>query len=223
MARLTCWQPKDWQGDRGFRKKEYKSYDEYVEHQKDGMKHKGEKVIFGRFKTDLKRFTKNFRELPVDPCKTLCLGARSGAEVQAFRDLGFDAIGVDLEPGTKNDLVEKGDFHNLRFADDSFDLVYTNAFDHVFDLEKALNEVKRVLKEDGHFALEMVSGYSEGGWPGDHESAYWGKAQDFVDTVCDLGFQQFTPIQNVPHCKGLPFKRIILCLKSSSATTNENP
>ena len=166
MAKLNEWKPDDWEG-KNLKKKEYKSYDEYVEHQKDGIKSKGEHVIFGRFGRDVDRFKNNFKLLDFLKDKNcLCLGARSGAEVKALIDLGNKAIGIDLEPGTKNEYVQKGDFHNLQFKDQEFDVVYTNAFDHVFDLDKALQEISRVLKDDGYFILEIVAGYEEGGWPG---------------------------------------------------------
>ena len=43
----------------------------------------------------------------------LCLGARLGAEVQAFIDLGCFAVGLDLNPGEDNRFVVHGDFHKL--------------------------------------------------------------------------------------------------------------
>ena len=172
------------------------------------------------------RFKNNFKLLDFLKDKNcLCLGARSGAEVKALIDLGNKAIGIDLEPGTKNEYVQKGDFHNLQFKDQEFDVVYTNAFDHVFDLDKALQEISRVLKDDGYFILEIVAGYEEGGWPGDHESAYWAKAEDFVKEV-EKYFHRRTKIEKVPYVKGLPFRRVLLSKcnhsESSSGTMKES-
>src|SRR3989304_7073077 len=76
--------------------------------------------------------------------KVICLGARMGEEVQAFKDLGYDAIGIDLVPNEP--LVIHGDFNNLQYANDSVDIVYTNAIDHCWDMGKFTDEMKRVLK-----------------------------------------------------------------------------
>src|SRR3954467_8943428 len=54
----------------------------------------------------------------------LCLGARQGAECEAFIEKGAVAIGVDLNPGQDNHYVVTGDFHALDYADQSFDCVY---------------------------------------------------------------------------------------------------
>jgi SAM-dependent methyltransferase len=74
------------------------------------------------------------------PC--LCLGARTGQEVQALRDKGYDAIGVDLvgcEP-----LVKSGDFHDLPFDGNSFSFIFSNSVDHLYDPAKFFTELLRV-------------------------------------------------------------------------------
>lgn len=86
----------------------------------------------------------------------LCLAARLGGEVRAFKTLGALSIGIDLEPGPKNNFVLPGDFHNIQFADNSFDCVFTNAIDHVLDIETFLKEVSRILKLDGCFIAETA-------------------------------------------------------------------
>ena len=45
----------------------------------------------------------------------LCLGARLGTEVRALHNLGYFAIGIDLNPGVDNPYVLMGDFHKLVF------------------------------------------------------------------------------------------------------------
>lgn len=84
----------------------------------------------------------------------LCLGARLGGEVRAFISLGALAVGVDINPGPRNPHVLYGDFHALVFGDGSFDFVFTNAFDHVYDVEKFASEAARVLKPSGILFLE---------------------------------------------------------------------
>ena len=61
-----------------------------------------------------------------DNSSMLCLGARLGGEVRAFRRLGALALGVDLEPGLNNRHVLPGDVHALQFADGVFDYAFTN-------------------------------------------------------------------------------------------------
>ena len=227
MAKLVNWKPDEWKG-KAVKYKSYESYDQYLEHQKHGMKHKGESVIFGRFNRDVERFKGNFKELDwllKDKKKAICLGARSGAEVKALRDLGIDAIGIDVEPGTNNKYVEYGDFHDIQYNDKLFNIIYTNVLDHVYDLPRCLDEIKRIMTDDGVFILEVVAGYEEDGWPGDHESAYWAKAEDLITEVEQYGFKRKTKIQKVPYCKGLPFRRVLLEKRwtqsdSSSGTTS---
>jgi len=51
-------------------------------------------------------------------------------------------------------LVVEGDMHSLRFADGSFDIVYTNVIDHAYDLPKALAEMARVLRPGGLLVVD---------------------------------------------------------------------
>ena len=85
--------------------------------------------------------------------RILCLGARYGEEVEAFRQLGFDATGVDLVPCPP--LVIEADFHNLPFADGSFDAVFTNSLDHALVLSCVLAEIRRVLRRPGWLLMRL--------------------------------------------------------------------
>ncbi len=78
----------------------------------------------------------------------LCIGARTGQEVQALMDMGKDAIGIDLVP--HEPLVKEGDFHNLTDENETFDFVFTNVFDHALYPEKFSSEAFRVLKKGGY-------------------------------------------------------------------------
>jgi len=89
--------------------------------------------------------------------QVLCLGARRGAEVRAFRSLGFDCVGVDINPGPNNELVMQGDFHNLDSLMPLQDIVYTNSLDHILDPDKFLNGVRKVLKPGGYFLILRAS------------------------------------------------------------------
>jgi SAM-dependent methyltransferase len=81
-----------------------------------------------------------------------------------LRDLGFvgvtgldrnvDAIRFCAEKGLGN--VRLGDVCNLPFPDDFFDLVLaTDIFEHVSADDVAMEEIRRVLKPDGHLLLTV--------------------------------------------------------------------
>jgi len=145
--------------------RKYDSYKEYVKHQSsklDKMLKKKNKstqkvrpeCFFKRvryFQSNLEKFCPYMVE-----GKLLCLGARTGAEVKAFMRLGFkDSIGIDLNPGKDNPYVIKGDFHNMPFKDSSFNNVFTNSLDHIFDIRKLSREVNRVLVNGGKLIMEI--------------------------------------------------------------------
>ena len=81
------------------------------------------------------------------PCRIIDLGAGSGESVRRLRALGFDAIGIDLEPGAD---VERGDILAPPFGDASFDAALSEcAFFLTVDPEGALREAARLLKTGG--------------------------------------------------------------------------
>lgn len=89
----------------------------------------------------------------------LCLGARTGQEVQAMLDLEINAVGIDLVPCEP--LVLEGDIHNLDFDDNSFDFIFTNIIDHTIKPQKMIAEIERVLKPGGHFFLQLQAGINQ--------------------------------------------------------------
>ncbi len=93
------------------------------------------------------------------PGNVLCLGARTGCEVQVLQELGFTgSVGIDLYP--LSDSVIAGDWSNLPFEDNSFSNVFTNALDHCADFERLIAEVKRVLCIGGIFSFITDAVYS---------------------------------------------------------------
>ena len=95
-------------------------------------------------------FNKNFAYLGAE---CLCIGARTGQEVQALKDIGKNAIGIDIVPCEP--LVVEGDFHNLSFADSSFDFIFSNVVDHALYPDKFFKEAIRVTKKGGHILLHL--------------------------------------------------------------------
>ena len=187
-----------WRREAGFARRHYASYDEYVAHQSSKLGG----IIDRLRETDAKEFDE-FRArfsacgALVQPGSALCLGARLGTEVRALRSLGHFAVGIDLDPGPKNAYVLHGDFHDLLFPDGSTDVVYTNAMDHVFDLERMIGEVARVLRTGGRFVAEVDEGFREGGIPGDYEAMHWERVETLIERVSKIGSLEVEEVQEL--------------------------
>src|SRR5262249_19221063 len=101
---------------------------------------------------------------------------------------GCFAVGIDLNPGSDNKFVLKGDFHDIQFPSKSIDIVYTNSIDHAFNAVKMLAEVKRILKPDGIFIMEAPLGAAAGQAAEQYESFWWNSDKDLRDLVEENGF-----------------------------------
>jgi SAM-dependent methyltransferase len=175
--------------EESFSRRMYTDYGEYIEHQRSKLS-----------KINLTTYDTKYRHALLDRLSKLnllqrgdtilCLGARIGTECKAFIDMGCFPIGIDLNPGEQNNYVVHGDFHNLQFADASVDYVFTNALDHVFDLDKVVSEIIRVLKPRGVFIAEIVAGTQDehGREPGLYESFWWDKLENLADKINSHGF-----------------------------------
>ena len=124
----------------------------------------------------------------------LCLGARIGAEVEAFQKMGLFAVGIDINPGDKNPYVLFGDFSCPIFGNGTIQNIYTNSLDHVFDLEPHLNQIKQQLVPNGHFFLDLVNGTEQGYSPGAFEACWW----DHTDDVINLLKERFEIVSREP-------------------------
>jgi len=143
-------------------KRKYKKYKDYIDHQKEKTQRRPlRKKLLKKWPERRQKFLDRFKCLEkynIVSGKVLCLAARMGCEVKVLRELGFDAVGIDLVAAPP--LVEEGDFHNLRFGDNSFDLVFSNSIDHVHP-ERVLDfvsEIRRVLKPNGHVLFDVTFG-----------------------------------------------------------------
>ena len=87
----------------------------------------------------------------------LCVGARLGGEVRAFKRItgSPDVIGIDFNPGRDNPDVVYGDAMNLKYEAGTFKTIYSNILDHIPDLDKAFSEMKRVLKLGGIVLIDI--------------------------------------------------------------------
>ena len=131
-------------------------YIEYINLQKEKTTDpvRREKWLNGEWLSKISGFKEVFnKHIDYIGNKCLCIGARTGQEVQALIDLNKNAIGIDLvacEP-----LVVEGDFHDLSFDDESFDFIFSNAFDHSLYPSKFCSEIIRVLKPGGVTLLHL--------------------------------------------------------------------
>ena len=177
-----------WDHNEDGAKRKYASYDAYVEHQASKL----DKIaprLREKEDEDLAEFRRRFAGCAAlaGARSVLCLGARLGTEVRALHDLGYFAIGIDLNPGPDNAFVLPGDFHRIVFPDGSVDAVYTNALDHVFSLEDVVGEVRRLLRQGGVFVADLELGSTEGFVPGEYEAVMWGDHRALIDRIARLG------------------------------------
>ena len=186
-ARQKVFESDLWDQQSGLAQRKYASYDDYVKHQSSKLDRIYDRLQ-AREDDDLEMFVDRFKG-----CKALdgahsvlCLGARLGTEVKALHKLGHFAVGIDLNPGPDNQHVLKGDFHRIVFPDGSLDAVYCNALDHVYDLERVLGEVGRLLRPSGIFVADIIGGYEEGFYAGGYESTHWRKASEFAERLAGL-------------------------------------
>jgi SAM-dependent methyltransferase len=179
------------EGESGIKKKEYKTYQEYLDHQKSKL----DKIKDGlrptydiQYRLELKNRLKE-QSIVQPGMNVLCLAARIGTEVKSFFDLGCFAIGIDINPGVDNKYVVYGDFHAIQFSDHSVDVIFSNSLDHALDLNQLIKEIKRVLKPRGFLVLEIVRGTEEGYAIGDYEASAWEKIDDLLDLFLKSGFE----------------------------------
>ena len=134
--------------------------------------------------------------------KVLCVGARTGQEVKAFKDLGVeDAIGIDLVENLP--LVKVGDMNCLDFEDNTFDIVYTNSIEYSNNIKNAISEIERVTKIDGYIFIQCRVGNE------DKFSEY--KIENPIYDILTLTNRSFCVIsqQVAPNSLGLNFEIIL--------------
>lgn len=178
------------ESDSGIRKKQYDSYDEYVDHQKSKLDKLG--------REGLREYDEQYHQALRDRLKdnthinqgdsVLCLAARIGTEVKAFLDVNCFAIGIDLNPGFENKYVVYGDFHNIQFPSNSVDVLFSNSIDHVLKMEDFIDECKRVLKPSGIFIIEATKGEQQGYKFDYYEATVWDHIDDMLELFNKKGF-----------------------------------
>tara|TARA_E500000331_G_C17256245_1_gene713196 strand:- start:663 stop:1934 length:1272 start_codon:yes stop_codon:yes gene_type:complete len=143
----------------------YSDYEDYINFQstKTNDPAKREKWLGEEWNSKIEGFKKEFSKFGglINPdTKSLCIGARTGQEVVALKEMGVkDVTGIDIVPHLPN--VIKGDMHNLDFEENTFDLVYTNVIDHSINPQKMIDEMERVLKPGGFLFLQCQVGIDQ--------------------------------------------------------------
>ena len=206
-----------WKDKGNLKTREYSNYDDYIGHQKRKLLKSLNKQ--GKIKrTWIKNYDNKYYGILADRLKddnldikgksVLCLAARIGTEVRVFKQYGCFAVGIDLEPGFCNKDVLHGDFHNIQFPNKSADIIFTNSLDHSFDIEKLIEEIKRVLKNDGTLILEVAKFEKASESIDCYEALIWNKIDDVVCL-----FKDFKIIKRIPFTSPWDGEHIILCLK----------
>jgi SAM-dependent methyltransferase len=179
-----------WRNDdqQKFSRRIYSRYDDYLEHQKFKLQILDLAEYDIRYRSVLRERLERLDFLHRG-MTVICLAARIGTEVKSFLDSGCFAIGIDLNPGKDNRYVVYGDFHDIQFPANLVDVVFTNSLDHVFEIEKVIDEIERVLKPSGFLIVEAHKGKKEGGKPGYFESFWWSEIDDIVNLFASSQFR----------------------------------
>jgi len=143
---------------------DHKTYKDYLFHQaaKTTDPYRRKKWLGKEWDIKLNGFKKIFvekQELLRECKKILCIGARTGQEVVALQELGYQAVGMDLIPCPP--YVIQGDMHKLEFENESFDCVFSNVFDHSLYPEKKCAEMERVTSPGGTIIMQFQIGVSQ--------------------------------------------------------------
>jgi SAM-dependent methyltransferase len=165
--------------------REYEDYDQYIEHQKektdDAIRRQRLAVSFPvREAYFTNRIRATVERMNLDPAgRLVCLGARMGEEVSAWKKFGFEnSIGTDLIARPPYVVVE--DFHNLSYGDETIDIFYTNSIDHSNDPAKMFSEVARCLKVGGYFIADFQFGHM-----GNYEACRIDNFEDVLNVTPD--------------------------------------
>lgn len=185
----------EWDGD-AIKERRYSDYEAYLAHQRsklpivDAHLRENEDVSYRKFRARFEACSE------LAACREIvCLGARLGTEVRVLIELGHFAVGVDVEPGPSNCYVLTGDFHKLVFSNHTVDAAYTNCLDHIFDLERFVGEVTRVVRSGGVF----VADYQVADTPDGFSSLNWDSQEGLIGELERLGLSVVRTSSLAPH------------------------
>ena len=194
IKKISKYETKDGIQSRNYLTKD--SYKTYLEHQKSKFAFYSKDLV-DHFDDSVKDFKQHFQKVNIEGKRNIiCLGSRTGAEVKALRELGHMAIGIDIAYPEKSPYTFYGDFHKIEFSDNTFDCVYSNCLDHVYDYEKMISEIKRVLNKDGIIIFDVQKGSKEeeNTFPnkdmfGYFETKSWQHSNDIINSLQKFGLK----------------------------------
>jgi len=182
--------------------KEYKDYDEYVTHQGSKARKINEWLETYHYGY-IEQLYDRIKDYNFDWRKYgLCLGARTGAECIAFKNKELDFVGIDLNPVKRAYQVLIGDFHKIQFRENSFDVVFTNSFDHALKIDTMIKEIVRVLNNKGWLIFEANYGSKEGGNFAEYEVLEWEYIEELITLLKTYGFKLISDKEIVKPWKG---------------------
>lgn len=92
----------------------------------------------------------------------LSVGSCNMLEIYAFKSYGYDnVIGIDLvKPEWGGKFIRTMDMHNMKFADNSFDLIFcSGTFQCSYDPQKLVREFVRVAKDKALICITVPVGF----------------------------------------------------------------
>jgi len=106
--------------------------------------------------------------IPMDVESIVEVGGGLGYQAMELKEAGFQVRSFDIDSSNytlrKNDLVELYDGQNIPVSDASVDLIFSsNVLEHIPDIEGALAEQQRVMK-DGGYCLHILPSVSWRFW-----------------------------------------------------------
>ncbi len=83
--------------------------------------------------------------------EVLEIGGRDGYQAELISKNGYNVTSIDIKPIFPQFYpVQKGDITKLDFHQNSFDIIFSsNMLQEILSMDKALLEIRRVLKKDG--------------------------------------------------------------------------
>ena len=103
----------------------------------------------------------------------------------------------DIIPNEEMGVI-KADVENLQFEEHSFDVVICRELlEHVIDVDKAINEINRVLKNKGYLLATVPNGLSTGLDKVEHVRAF--SPKQFLTFLTKHGFKIIDKRGNVPN------------------------
>ena len=95
--------------------------------------------------------------------KSLVVGCRDSYEIDLLQSKGINnVVGIDLQSNDKR--IKIMDMHELKFKENVFDLVYcSHSLEHAYDYRIVIQEIARVLKNDGILLIEVPINYETRG------------------------------------------------------------